>query len=191
MRVRDVVGAAVAALTDERLRVRAADFPRGAHALDAPGLFAWWTDERGAEELSAGLDAPVPPGLLHVGQTLIGTGSATLRERVLRVHLGGTIRSSTFRWSLAAVLRHPLGLDVVGPRKLARSSEAALTTWMQTRLSVATYAFSDRVLLRSVEDGVLRALDPLFELEGRDPTPVRRRLRELRSSLAAHVAVDG
>ena len=105
--------------------VPASEWPAGLAAAgvtsgDRPGLYAWWVDEAGAADLTRGLapgrDLTVAPGRIHLGQagaTKWPSGRAnddTLGRRIGEVHLGGRVRMSTFRWSLAAILFDQLEL---------------------------------------------------------------------------------
>jgi hypothetical protein len=108
----------------------------------------------------------------------------TLRDRIGGNHLRGSIYGSTFRRTLAACLRLPLGLRVASPGKLERDSELALTEWMIDHLSVAVHAFPDRDALKSLEERVLERLNPPLNLEGMSATPVRAQLSALRRTLA-------
>lgn len=175
------VEAAVRALTDQargqRLRDLAAAGPAG---HDRPGLYAWWVDAAGADELAAGLGLPLPAGLLYVGQagaTSPVTGrpsSATLWSRVGP----GSGHGSTFHRTLAAVLAGPLG-------GLAGSDDPRLAAWAEEHLRVALWPVDDPVALADLEEGVLAALEPPLNLQGMRETPVHRRLRALRRGTPA------
>jgi hypothetical protein len=81
-------------------------------------------------------------------------------------------------------LRDSLSLEVNGPKRLAPASEKALTTWIHRHLEVAVHPFPDRDALKNLEASVLDVLDPPLNLEGRPPTPVRRRLAERRRAIS-------
>lgn len=155
-----------------------------------PGLYSWWVDEAGAAMLSAGIGAHVAVGRIYAGQTGATkwpsgrAGGATLRSR-LSQHLRGRIEGSTFRLTLASVLRAELGLVVVGKRRLSPEGEAALTDWIAQHLMVATHAFPDPNPLADLEHQVLDRLDPPLNLDGRPASNVRARLRRLRAELSA------
>lgn len=159
--------------------------------VDHPGLYSWWVDQVGAVELSEALETRVSPGRLYVGQagaTSWPSGkkrAATLRSRISLMHLGSSIAFSTLRLSLAACLRSILGLEVVGAKKISPASEAALTQWMEQHLELATFAYDDADALNALEQEVLAALDPPFNLRHLPATEVRRRLRRLRRSISA------
>lgn len=56
---------------------------------------------------------------------------------------------------------------------------------MRQHLAVAVFAFSERDAHGHLEDCVLARLDPPLNTEGMPPTPLRRRLSELREALGA------
>jgi hypothetical protein len=143
----------------------------GPSGYDGPGLYSWWVDEAGAQDLTTGLGLPVAPGLLYVGQagaTSPVTGrpsTATVWSRVGHEHG----RGSTFSRTLAAVLAAPLGLrDADDPR---------LGAWIDEHLRIVTLAVDDPVALAKLEEAVLAALEPPLNLQGMRETPVHRRLR--------------
>jgi len=185
------VAAAVATLGDASLRLLAREWPHGLVGLDHPGLYSWWVDSSGAEMLSAGLDAEVTTGRIYAGQaggTAWPSGTkrlATLRRRIGRNHIRGSVRGSTFRLTLAAVLRAPLKLKVIGPRKLDAGSERRLTEWILGHLEVAVHPFPDADRLGQLERRVLGTMDPPLNLEGMPPTPLRSRLSVLRREVSA------
>ena len=109
---------------------------------------------------------------------------ATLATRIGGNHLGGRVRGSTFRLTLAAALRRSLRLTVEGPKRLAPASEKKLTEWMTEHLQVAVHPFDDRDPLGDLEDRVLDRLDPPLNLDGRPPSSVRARLSRLRAEIA-------
>lgn len=172
------------------VRVSARDWPDGLRRVDHPGLYSWWVDDAGAGELSDGLGHHVEAGRIYVGQTGAtkwpsGTaGTATLAGRIRGNHLGGRIRGSTFRLTLAACLLRPLALVRTAPRQLNPGSEARLSAWMRDRLEVAVFAVLDRDSLADLEHRVLSDLDPPLNLDGMRPTPLRSDLTRLRAQLA-------
>ena len=169
-------------------------WPADLSDLDVSGLYSWWTDDAGAAELGEGLDSPIEPGRVYVGQTGATRwpsgiiGRATLRKRISSNHLGGNIRGSTFRLTLAGVLACPLALTLDGPKRLTPEAEARLTEWMCDHLSVAVHRFPERDPLSDLESRVLDTLDPPLNLDGRALTPARTRLAGLRSSVGASLA---
>jgi hypothetical protein len=170
--------------------VRASEWPAGVTCLDRPGLYAWWVDEAGAAELSRGLDLALTPGRSYAGQAGATkwpsgkTGTSTLGERIGRMHLGGKVRMSTFRWSLAAILYHQLDLQLQAAMLITPSSEQALTGWMRERLSIAVHPHDDRDTLGGLEHALLLQLDPPLCLDDLPLTPVRERLIDLRKRIS-------
>ena len=181
------IEAALADLNVSPRVVRALDWPGGLERFEWPGLYAWWVDESGAAELSAGLGFDVPAGRVYVGQTG-GTkwpsGAmrlSSLHSRISKAHLGRRMRASTWRRTLAAILRERLDLRVQEPRKLSPECEQRLTRWMADHLSIAIHPTIKRFSLLDLEAKVLRDLDPPLNLDEVPLTPARDRLRKLRS----------
>lgn len=166
-------------LLDATLAYEPDDFlAAGRHASDVPGLYSWWADEDGAADISDGLGLPVEPGLIYAGlagatRWPSGKRSAnTLWLRITTMHLGGNHEFSTFRRTLGAILARAAGST--------RVDEGRLTEWMHLHLRVVTVPFDDRDELGRLEERVLSVLDPPLNLKGMPPSPVRKRLRELR-----------
>jgi hypothetical protein len=140
--------------------------------------------------LSAGLGVEVAAGRVYAGQagaTAWPSGIrrvATLRSRIGGNHIRGSVRGSTFRLTLAAVLRGPLELQVAGPRKLGSGSEQRLTTWILTHLEVGVHPFPDADRVSELERSVLSLLDPPMNLEGMPLTALRTVLSALRRDMA-------
>jgi Family of unknown function (DUF6884)/GIY-YIG catalytic domain len=170
----------VAALLDQDHAVTPAYFvaqdPAG---LRVPGLYSWWVDEEGADDLSRATDVTITPGLVYAGlagATLWPSGkrsTGTLWSRTTEMHLGGHHESSSFRRSLRALLSSPGGSDTV-------VDENSLTAWMHAHLRVVAVPFEDGDALGAMETVVLTALDPPLNLQGMPSTPLRRSLKELR-----------
>lgn len=185
------IAAACAALETQPARLPASDWPGALRGLDRPGLYSWWVDEEGAADISEGLDEAVASGRIYAGQAGATrwpsgkVGKETLGSRIGRGHLGGRIKGSTFRLTLAAALARSLELRTVGPTILQRDAESRLTDWMREHLEVAAHPFEDRDRLGDLEHWVLKALDPPLNLGGTDiTTPARRQLRALRRLIA-------
>jgi hypothetical protein len=146
--------------------------------LRGPGLYSWWVDEAGADDLTDGLELPVSAGLVYAG--LAGAtrwpsgrrSGNTLWSRISGMHLGSRHEFSTFRRTLGAVLANAAGTDSI--------DEVALTAWMHRHLKVVAVPYDDADTLGRLEEDVLKALDPPLNLKGMTPTPVRLRLTELR-----------
>ena len=166
-------------LSDPRLAISPQDFlARGPHGLQCPGLYSWWVDDEGAADLSRGLGEPVQVGLIYAGQAGArrwpsGQRSvSTLWARISGMHLAGAAEFSTFRRSLAAILRPVIGR--------AGENDARLSDWMNAHLRVAAAAVPDSDTLGAIEAAVLDSIDPPLSLRGRPPSPVRAKLTELR-----------
>lgn len=178
----------VAILRDPAMAHLARDFPIGQENVHEAGLYAWHADDAG-RELLAETYGVVFPSLIYAGQagaTSSKSGverGATLLSRIRGNHLGGNIKSSTFRKTLAASLFDPLGLVLGGPSKLEPASNQAISTWMLAHLSLATVARPDRATLSELEDAVLLELDPPLNLMGMSRTPVRTELKARRARL--------
>lgn len=152
----------------------------GSRGLLAAGMYSWWVDEPGAADLSRGLGQPVAGGLIYAGQagaTRWPSGKRsgnTLWGRITGMHLGGAAEFSTFRRTLAAILRPVLSLT--------SEDDPQLSIWISTHLRVAAVPVPDADRLGELETAVLDALDPPLNLHGRPPTPIRTQLTGLRRS---------
>lgn len=143
-------------------------------------MYSWWVDEPGAADLSRGLGQPLAGGLIYAGQagaTRWPSGKRsgnTLWGRITGMHLGGAAEFSTFRRTLAAILRPVLSLT--------SEDDPQLSIWISTHLRVAAVPVPDADRLGEIETAVLDALDPPLNLRGRPPTPIRTQLTGLRRS---------
>jgi hypothetical protein len=147
---RNLPGSIAAALLDSDAREFARDASR-LPGLGQPGVYAWFTDAEGARDLSVGLASHIKPGLIYAGQTGSGTSGATLGTRLRGNHLGGNTYGSTFRLTLASILRARLGLHPMGGRRMDGADEPKLTAWMLGHLSVAAHPLSDRTTVEPRE----------------------------------------
>ena len=170
------------ALRDSASAISPEAFANHAKAsVDQPGLYSWWVDQCGAEDLSRGLGLSVRRGLIYAG--LAGAthwpsgkrSNNTLWSRVMTMHLGGNHEFSTFRRTLGAILAEATGV--------AHIDEIRLTQWMKDHLRIVTFPFDDRDALGRLERDVLERLDPPLNLQSMQLTPVRRRLKELRRAI--------
>jgi hypothetical protein len=154
---------------------------RGKATVDRPGLYSWWVDRTGAEDLSRGLGLLVEGDLIYAG--LAGAtrwpsgkrSNNTLWSRVMTMHLGGNHEFSTFRRTLGAILAEATGA--------AHIDEMRLTQWMNDHLRIVTIPFEDSDALGRLEQDVLGRLDPPLNLQGMQLTPVRHRLKEMRHAI--------
>ena len=164
-------------------------FPADPIAAGKAGLYSWWADAktRGVFLRAGGI--PVGP-LLYVGQagaTKWPSGrksTATLNSRIRSNHIRGNQSSSTFRRTISALLREPLKLRLAGPGKIMPEDNRRVSRWIEDHLRLAIVPLDDRDALECLEQAVLDTLDPPFNLDGRPPTDLRRRLTELRRALA-------
>lgn len=181
---------ALAALDQAPRLVRGSDWPLGVDCLESSGLYVWWVDERGAADLSSGLDERLEAGRIYIGQagaTFWPSGKVSdnnLGKRIGQMHLNGRVRGSTFRFTLASILFSALGIQVRGPMVITPQSEEDLSAWMREHLSVAVHPQQDRDTLESVERQLLTSLDPPLNLRHMPPTAPRVRLTELRKRIS-------
>lgn len=177
---------ALLALDGAPIRIAARDWPAQLQGVAQPGLYSWWVDDAGADDLSTGLGHTLPPGRIYAGQTGATKwpsgkrGEASLTSRIGNNHLRGRIHGSTFRLTLASVLAEPLRLDRAVDGRLDGAQEQRLSAWMCAYLEVAVHPFPERDVLGDLEHRVLNALDPPLNLHGRSPTPLRATLTRLR-----------
>jgi hypothetical protein len=154
---------------------------RGKAIVDQPGLYSWWVDQAGAEDLSRSLGLLVECGLIYAG--LAGAtrwpsgkrSNNTLWSRVMTMHLGGNHEFSTFRRTLGAILAEANGVKHI--------DENELTQWMYDHLRIVAIPYDDGDVLGRLERDVLDELDPPLNLQGMDPTEVRIRLKALRRAI--------
>lgn len=178
-------------LEDREAAMPASEWPGEATGLDQCGLYSWWVDSAGAQDLKAGLGHRVSAGLVYAGQTGATKwpsgrpSTATLASRIGGNHIRGRVRGSTFRLTLAAALLKQIDLQLVGPKKLAPASEGKVTEWIRRHLAVVAVPYSDPDDLGRIEDAVLDWLDPPLNLNGRPGSPLRANLTTLRAVIAA------
>jgi hypothetical protein len=148
--------------------------------LATPGLYTWWVDEHGAHDLSHGADLTIHPGLIYAGlagATRWPSGRRsrnTLWSRLAGMHLGGRAEFSTFRRTLAALLR--------GPLAMTHEDDDTLTHWMHDHLQVTPVPVHDPDTLGRIEEAILQRLDPPLNLRGMPTTPLRDIIRTRRRS---------
>jgi hypothetical protein len=150
--------------------------------LKVVGLYSWWVDAAGADDLSRGLGHPVSAGLIYAGlagATRWPSGNRsknTLWSRIAAMHLGGNHEFSTFRRTLGSIL--------AGAAGATRIDEGLLTAWMDRHLRVVAVPHPDPDALGRLEELVLTEIDPPLNLQGMPRTPLRVRLSELRRAVA-------
>jgi hypothetical protein len=154
---------------------------RGKAIVDQPGLYSWWVDQAGAEDLSRGLGLLVECGLIYAGLAGVTRwpsgkrSNNTLWSRVMTMHLGGNHEFFTFRRTLGAILAEANGVKHI--------DENELTPWMYDHLRIVAIPYDDGDVLGRLERDVLDELDPPLNLQGMDPTEVRLRLKALRRAI--------
>ena len=178
-----------ALLSDPNRPEHPREFPADSIAAGKPGLYSWWADAE-AQELFLRAAGGISVGqLFYVGQagaTHWPSGrksTAILKSRIRSNHIRGNLSSSTFRHTISALLREPLNLRLAEPGKLMLEENRRVSTWIENHMRVAIVAIIDREHLGSIERAVLDTLDPPFNLNGRPPTDLRRRLAQLRRAI--------
>lgn len=148
---------------------------------EVPGLYGWHVDPIGARELNRCLMLPIRAGLIFVGQ--VGGSSwqsladpvLNLRDHVQRIQMHGQARASTFRMTLATVLREHL--------RMASLEDPRLTEWMREHLSITVWPSDDFGGLRELEHLVVNELDPPLNVDHLPASEYRARLNQMRSAL--------
>jgi hypothetical protein len=166
-------------LADLRQAVPAADV---SSLPTSPGLYGWFVDPAGARDLNRSLKLPVRAGLIFVGQVGGSSWQAladpvlNLRDHVERIQLHGRVRASTFRMTLATVLRDHL--------RMTSLEDPVLTSWMLEHLSVSAWPSESFGALRELEQVVVGELDPPLNVDHLPASEYRTRLSQMRSALA-------
>ena len=163
-------------------------FSNDSIAAGNAGLYSWWadTDARDLFLRSTGVRVGHFLYVGQAGETRWPSGrksTATLKSRIRRNHVRGNLSSSTFRHTISALLRQPLKLRLAEPGKLTPEDNRRVSEWLEDHLRVAIVSSEDRDSLKAVEQAVLDTLDPPFNLDGRPPTVLRRRLTDLRRAM--------
>lgn len=172
----------IARLRDQESAMGLRDFlATGGEGLRSPGMYSWWVDETGAEDLSRGSGHSVWPGLVYAG--LAGAtrsggsrSSNTLWGRIATMHLGKRHGFSTLRYSLGVILAAANGKPVI--------DETQLTLWMHAHLRVVLVPVANADTLDALETVVLSELDPRLNLAKVAKTPLRARISTLRKLYA-------
>ena len=178
----------VSRLTNPAYAEPPSGFPRDREMVNSPGLYSWWADEAGLDDLSMPFCTRLP-ALIYAGQA----GATSTRSRTVRLatlcsrigdnHLKGNIGSSTFRKTLTAILLESLDLRMQRRGCLDAKSNAAVSDWIRAHLRVVVAPCTNRHGLAEVEHTVLTRIDPPLNLMGMPATPVREKLRQLRRQL--------
>ncbi len=132
------------------------------------GVYAWWFDPALPLVPRDGCLRMGLHDMLYVGiapPSRSGEGSRRLtpiKQRLLRNHLRGSIRRSTLRQSLAAILAEQMGFgfcrDASGKSRMRPEDEARLTGWMNTHAAV-TFIHTDDP--SGLEEALIRNGPPL------------------------------
>lgn len=146
------------------------------------GFYAWWVKAAAIPGLPL-TQHPSEPDLelLYVGISPSSSSSAqTLRARILDKHLGGNAGSSTFRFSLAALLMGNLGLR---PRKtetkvvLPSPDNKRLSNWQVAHLRLT---WCEREAPWKIEDEVIARMQPPLNLASNSGHPFYEPMRAAR-----------
>ncbi len=153
----------------------------------SPGVYAWWTTT--ADALPGVPVAPVAglsEWLLYIGIAPKDlTSRQRLRSRVCGNHLGGNIGSSTFRYSLAALLWkeqswHPRWS---GSRpRLTVEDNRLLSEWQQRHLRVSWVVCAEPWL---IEAAIIETLQPPMNVLDNQRHPFCVRMKQARAALKA------
>jgi hypothetical protein len=150
-----------------------------------PGLYAWWVTLDHLSDAS-----PASPRVLvgAAGWSLLYVGIApsspsSNRNLALRIghdHSRGNIGGSTFRQSLAALLRRRLALEPMAGNDRSRLvNETPLTSWMQRHCGLTFVAAAEPWLH---EEAVIARLDPPLNI-AHGTHPFRAKVEAARAAL--------
>ena len=167
---------AVEALGHRERAESARTFDGGGRDANQCGIYSWWADEAARRQIGQALRADIAP-LIYVGKT-----EQTLKRRVLRSHLRGSIRNSTFRKSLTAILKADPELAAQHPVSDVRAWREVLSDWMRQHLAVVIAPVKE-ARLAAAEQAALGRYDPPLNLQRTPSTPARTKLSELRRRL--------
>jgi hypothetical protein len=152
------------------------------------GVYGWWFDQDLGSVPRDGCLQIDRKHLLYVGIAQPGQRKGRPRaaawNRLWRNHLRGSVRISTLRLTLAALLADRLGLtfvrDARGRVRMAKTDEDKLSTWLNQHAAISVVQHDDP---RALERELITAGPSLpLNLEG-SSHPFRRTLSELRRSL--------
>lgn len=167
----------VEALGDRTRAVPTSAFSANGPAQARCGVYAWWADETARSLIEETLVTEAGP-LVYVGKA-----SNSLATRVLGTHLNGSIRNSTLRWSLTAILMATTAFAARHSDPCVVRGSPTLSAWMREHLEVAIIAVDPPESVEDVERAMIARYDPPLNLRGVERTPARARLRELRRQL--------
>ena len=151
-----------------------------------PGLYAWWATPGSIGGLPPNPHPDPELGLIlfYVGISPNGPGStATIRSRVIGNHLSGNIGSSTFRFTLAALLLEELGLHPVRTATkvvLPMKDNHQLSRWQGEHLRL-TWCVTPHPWL--LEDEVIAVMEPPLNLAANARHPYYSTVKQARAML--------
>lgn len=149
---------------------------------ERPGFYAWWLKPGSLP----GVPSPPHPNqealdLLYVGIAPNSEASQqTLRSRVRGNHLGGNTGSSTFRFSLAALLLEREGYVPTTTKTkfvLTKEDNGRLSDWQQANLFLT---WSEQSEPWMYEDEVIAAMEPPLNLAGNSSHPFHATMSQAR-----------
>ena len=155
-----------------------------------PGFYGWWSRRdaiRDVPHVAHPLEGEL--SLLYIGISPAREGSRqTVRSRVIGNHLKGNVGSSTFRFTLAALL-----IDALPLRPLVRGTKVALDAADNARLSrwqrehlLLTWCSRERPW--EIETGVIAQLGPPLNSAGNAGHAFYPRVRGARAEFRRRAA---
>ncbi|WP_282130071.1 GIY-YIG nuclease family protein [Roseobacter litoralis] len=154
------------------------------------GLYGWWFDGNLPFVPRDGCIAHKGKHLLYVGIAPPKDGparsnsSTPMKRRLWRNHLNGTVRSSTLRLSVAALLQHDLNLafwrDTRRRVRMDREHEAKLTAWIERHATVSVMQHENP---SSLEEKLIKRGPPLPLNLSMSSHPFKATLSDLRRAL--------
>lgn len=169
--------------------------PSQAQPPSSPGFYAWWCRSDRLKDTDPQIPLeerrPVQSGwsLLYVGISPNNPNSRrNIAVRLAKDHTGGSIGSSTFRQSVAALLMERLTLQPLkGSDRSRLVSEEPLSRWIEASCGV-TSATAERPW--ESEAGVIRLLSPPLNIS-KGTHPFRQDVRARRTMLRQACGVAG
>jgi hypothetical protein len=164
------------------------------------GFYAWWMDTGSIPQLQGPRNAKASKlELLYVGIAPVRpTSTQSIRTRVIGNHLRGNTGSSTFRFSLAALLAVELDLHPIKRHSkvvLPLEENRALSEWQRRHLSLTFAPYPEPW---TIEHAVIVQLKPPLNLAGNHGHPnhggltrARARFREIAVPAATCVSAPG
>ena len=174
----------VEALGDRSVRVPAGRFSADSPGARECGVYGWWADEASRRLIEETLQTDAA-SLIYVGKAGGGKSRETFETRVLGKHLNGSIRNSTLRWSLTAILMTMPEFAAAHSDPCVVRRSDRLSAWMREHLEVAIIPVDGPESVKHVEDAMIARYDP--PLNGTR----RGRLTELRRPLKAAREMKG